>query len=129
MRRRAIALYLCIPAIVAVGALVIAVQREPRGLDVLLGAGFGGFLFYATPFLVWAFVIVAVKLTGPVAHAGFIAALIVLAFFVAVSFFGTRDPSGLPLHWMVYLPFAFVLQASFIVVAILYVRLRRRFGT
>ena len=69
----------------------------------------GGYLFYAGPHLLWAVIAALAKFSGAVWHAGFIASSIALAA-IASLWLGPRDPSGLPLQWMLYWPLALVLQ-------------------
>ena len=69
----------------------------------------GGYLFYAAPHLLWAVIAALAKFSGAVWHAGFIASSIALAA-IASLWLGPRDPSGLPLQWMLCWPLALVLQ-------------------
>ena len=68
----------------------------------------GGYLFYAAPHLLWAVIAALAKFSGAVWHAGFVASSIALAA-IASLWLGPRDPSGLPLQWMLYWPLAVVL--------------------
>ena len=70
---------------------------------------FGGFLFYAGPHLLWAVAAALAKSSRAVWNAGFIASSIALAA-IASLWLGPRDPSGLPLQWMLYWPLAVFLQ-------------------
>ena len=96
MARGTIVRYLCIPAIVALGAFAFALQKEPIEAEMLLSVVLGGFLYYAAPYLVWALVVSVADFSGPVSHAGFIAASIALVALTFVSFL-PGDPSGLPI--------------------------------
>jgi len=101
--------YLSIPAVVTFGAFYVALGREPFGWEMFSAYVLGGYLFYASPHLLWAVFAAIAKISRAVWHAGFIASSVALA---AVSSFwlGPRDPSGLPLQWMLYWPLAILLQ-------------------
>jgi hypothetical protein len=109
MKRTSLAAHLSIPALVTLGAFAVALRRQPFGMEMFAAYVLGGYLFYAAPHLLWAAVAVLAKFSGAVWHAGFVASSIALAA-IASLWLGPRDPSGLPLQWMLYWPLAVVLQ-------------------
>jgi len=127
MPRSIIARYLCIPAMLALGTFAFALRSEPFGIEILLSAVLGGFLFYAAPFLAWALVVSLADLSAPVSHTGFIAPSVALVAITLLSFVA-HDPSGLPMQWLLYWPLAVALQAVSVSVAALYVRRRSKIG-
>lgn len=84
----------------------------------------GGYLFYAAPYLFWAFVTATTKASRVVWHAGFIASSVALAAIVSL-WFGLQDQSGLPLQWALYWPLAVVLQLVIAVGTAIYCRLKK----
>jgi hypothetical protein len=109
MKRALLIAHLSIPAVVTLGAFAVAVRREPFGVEMFSAYVLGGYLFYAAPHLLWAVVAALAKTSRALWHAGFIASSIALAA-IASLWLGPRDPSGLPLQWMLYWPLAIVLQ-------------------
>jgi hypothetical protein len=107
-------LHLIIPALVAAWAVVSTLRFEVFSLGMFATVGILGFLYYSAPHLLWALVAALSKTSSTICHAGFIAANVALLAIVSVPFFGVRDPSGLPLQWVAYWPFALVLQALFV---------------
>ena len=108
MKKKTIFTYLSIPAALAVGVFVYALYKEPFSVEMMSSVLFGVFLFYASPFIVWAIVVAAAKPSNVVAHSGFIASIISLTL-VASFWFLPPDPSGLPLQWMLYWPLSMIL--------------------
>ncbi len=109
MKRTSLAAHLSIPALVALGAFTVALRRQPFGMEMFAAYVLGGYLFYAAPHLLWAIVAARAKVSNAVWHAGFVASSIALAA-IASLWLGPRDPSGLPLQWMLYWPLAVILQ-------------------
>lgn len=109
MKQISLAAHLSIPALVTLGAFAVALRREPLGMEMLAAYVLGGYLFYAAPHLLWAVVATLANFSRPVWHAGFVASSVALAA-IAGLWIGPRDPSGLPLQWMLYWPLAVVLQ-------------------
>lgn len=103
--------HLIIPAFVAAWAVVSALRFEAFSPGMFAAVGILCFLYYSTPHLLWALVAALSKTSNTVCHAGFIAANVALLAIVSLPLFGVRDPSGLPLQWVAYWPFALVLQA------------------
>ena len=101
--------HLCVPAVVAIAGFAVSLRHEPLGLSMFSTYVIGGYLFYAAPHLLWTGFATLVRLSGPMWHSGFIASSIALAA-IASLWLGPRDPSGLPLQWMLYWPLAIVLQ-------------------
>ena len=97
-----------IPAIFAAGVYIYALSRESFSLEMLSSVLIGGFLFYATPHLLWAVIVGVSKPSNMVAHSGFIASTLALALIASFWFF-PPDPSGLPMQWMLYWPLAIIL--------------------
>jgi cellulose synthase/poly-beta-1,6-N-acetylglucosamine synthase-like glycosyltransferase len=121
MKRTTVITYLCIPAILTVGGFAVALRREPFGLEMFAAYVLWGYLFYAAPYLLWVIVAALARFSNAMWHTGFIASSIALAAISSMWLF-PRDPSGLPLQWMLYWPLAVVLQ---IVVACLTALYRR----
>jgi hypothetical protein len=109
MKRRTLLVYLCIPAVLAIGGFVVALQREPFGLQTISNHVVGGYLFYAAPYFLWFGIAALAKFSDALLQAGLIASTVALAAIVSV-WFGPRDPSGLPIQWMLYWPLAVILQ-------------------
>ena len=109
MRRRAVIAYLSVPALLTLGTFVVALQREPLGLQMFAAVVIGGYFFYAAPHLLWVALAALAKFPNAVWHAGLIAASIALLAIAAFWFF-PGDPSGLPMQWFLYWPLAVVLQ-------------------
>jgi len=108
-----LALHLAIPALVAVWAFASALRFEGFSFGAFGGYFLLGFLYYASPHLLWAFVAAFGNASAIVCNAGFIGAHVALIAVVSVSFTGQHDPSGLPLQWLGYWPLALVLVALF----------------
>ncbi len=109
MKRTSLVAHLSIPAVVTLGAFAVALRRELIGVEMFSAYVISGYLFYAAPHLLWAVVAALAKCSGAVWHAGFIASSIALAIIESL-WLGPRDPSGLPIQWMLYWPMAVVLQ-------------------
>jgi len=109
MKRSSLVAYLCIPALVTIGAFTVALGREPLGMEMLVGYVLGGYMSYAAPYLMWATIAGLGKFSNAVFHAGFIASTIALAA-IAILWLFPGDPSGLPLQWILYWPLAAALQ-------------------
>ena len=108
MKRGVLVGYLIAPALVALVSFAIGLRREPLEYDMVV-ALFGGFLFYAAPYLLWSVIAGIGRFSRAAWHAGFVAASVALIAIAILSLF-VRDPSGLPLQWMAYWPLAIVLQ-------------------
>ena len=115
--------YLCIPALLTLGTFVVALRREPFGLEMFAAVVLGGYLFYAAPHLLWVFIGALARFSNAIWHAGLIAASIALAA-IAALWLGPGDPSGLPIQWLLYWPLALVLQVVLAGVTALYRRAR-----
>lgn len=109
MKRTSLLAHLSVPAVVTLGAFAVALMHQPIGVEMFSAYVIGVYLFYAAPHLLWAFVAALAKPSNAVWHAGFVASSIALAA-IASLWLGPRDPSGLPLQWMLYWPLAVVLQ-------------------
>ena len=109
MKRTSLLVHLSIPAVLTLGAFAVALTRQPFGMEMFSTYVIGGYLFYAAPYLLWAVVVALAKPSVAVWHAGFVASSIALAA-IASLWLGPRDPSGLPIQWMLYWPLAIVLQ-------------------
>jgi hypothetical protein len=109
MKRTALITYLSVPAVVTLSTFLVALGREPFGVEMFSSYVLGGYLFYAAPYLFWTLATAAIRVSRVVWHAGFIASSIALAAIVCF-WLGLQDPSGLPLQWMLYWPLAAVLQ-------------------
>ena len=123
MKRATVLAYLCGPALVTLGTFVVALRREPFGLEMFAAMVLGGYLFYAAPHLLWVFIGALVRFSNAMWHAGLVAASIALAAIAAV-WLGPGDSSGLPLQWLVYWPLAVVLQIVLAGLTALYRRAR-----
>ena len=108
MKLRTIIGHVSIPAIFAAGVFVHALGIESFSLEMVASVLFGGFLFYAAPYLLWAVIVAVAKPSNLVAHASFIASTLALAL-TASFWFLPPDPSGLPMQWMLYWPLAIIL--------------------
>ena len=108
MKQRTIFAHISIPAVFAVGVFLYALGRESFSLEMLASVLIGGFLFYAAPYLLWAVIVAVGKPSNVVAHSGFMASTLALAFIASLWFF-PPDPSGLPMQWMLYWPLAIIL--------------------
>jgi hypothetical protein len=124
MKRTSLAAHLSIPALVTLGAFATALRREPFGGEMFASYVLGGYLFYAAPHLLWAVIAALAKFSGAVWHAGFVASTIALAA-IASLWLGPRDPSGLPLQWMLYWPLAIVLQLVIVGGTAIYCRAKK----
>lgn len=109
MKRITLIGYLCIPALLAVGAFAVALRREPLGIEMFTAYVLGGYLFYAAPQLLWVVVAALGRFSNAVWHAGFIASSAALRI-IAILWLFPSDPSGLPIQWLLYWPLAIVLQ-------------------
>ena len=109
MKRTAIAAHLVIPAVLAIGIFVNVLMYKSFEMEMFGVYVVGGYLFYAAPHLLWLLLAALGGFSDRVWHAGFVASSIALAAISAFWFF-PRDPSGLPLQWMLYWPLAVGLQ-------------------
>ena len=109
MKPTTVAAYLCIPALLTLGTFVVALRREPFGLDMFASVVLGGYFFYAAPHLLWVFIAALARFANVLWHAGLIAASVALLAIAALWLF-PGDPSGLPLQWLLYWPLAVILQ-------------------
>lgn len=108
MKLRTIIAHLSTPAAFAAGVFIYAINRESISFEMVTSVLFGGFLFYAAPYLLWAFIVASAKPSNAVAHSGFIANTVALLLIASFWFF-PGDPSGLPMQWMLYWPLALIL--------------------
>jgi hypothetical protein len=106
--RTSIALHLVPPIALAAYGLVSSLRRESLTVELLALQLLGNSLFFGAPYLLWLAVATGLRTAGLLWHLGFLL-LSVLLVAVAVSPIFGRDPSGLPYHWLVYWPVAFVL--------------------
>lgn len=83
----------------------MGLRTEPLTASAVAAYVLGGSLFYAAPHILWAGLVLLLKPTRAVGHAGFVVCTVSLLAITALSFVG-RDPSGLPLQWLVYWPLA-----------------------
>jgi hypothetical protein len=109
-RRKQLLAHLAVPAVVAVVGLVIGLVRGPVDFSSVVAYSTGGLVFYAAPHLLWTLIAARNGITGVLWHAGFLAASAALVAIGLLSLFGGRDPSGLPMQWMLYWPLAVVPQ-------------------
>jgi len=122
-------LHLAVPALGAAWAFASALRFEAFGLSAFGIYFLLGFLFYAAPHLLWAFVATVGAASGAVCHAGFIGAHVALMAVVSASLSGQHDPSGLPLQWLGYWPLALALEALFAAVTAAFRNGFARIGT
>ena len=108
MKLKTIFAHISIPAVFAAGVFIYDLNKESFSLEMLASVLFGGFLFYAAPYLLWAAIVVLVKVSNLVAHSGFIAITISLLLIASFWLF-PGEPSGLPMQWMLYWPLAIIL--------------------
>lgn len=125
MKRTAIAAYLSIPAIFAIGIFVVALSREPSGIEMFSAYVVGGYLFYAAPYLLWAVIAALAGFSVKVWHAGLIASSLALAA-ISVFWFFPGDRSGFPIQWMLYWPLAIALQTVVAVFTAIFIRTKQR---
>ena len=123
MRRKAVVAYLGVPALLTLGTLVVALQREPFGLQMFAAVVIGGYFFYAAPHLLWVVLAALAKFSNALWHAGLIAASIAMLAIAAFWLF-PGDPSGLPMQWLLYWPLAVILQIVLAGLTALYKRTR-----
>jgi len=109
MKRSTVLAHLCIPALLTGGTFAVALSRDPFSIEMFSTYVLGGYLFYAAPHLLWATIAALARFSSVMWHAGFIASSIALVVISAFWFF-PRDPSGLPIQWMLYWPLAVALQ-------------------
>lgn len=103
MKKKALALYIGLPVLFAVAVFVYSLGREEFGIDMFVSYFLMAPLFYSAPQLLWAGIATLVKPSSFVWHAGFIGCTVVLFALAIIPLFA-RDPSGLPLQWMLYWP-------------------------
>ena len=108
MKRSLLVRYLIAPALLALVGFAIALSREPLEHEMVVSL-LGGFLFYAAPYLLWSVIAGIGRFSQAAWHAGFVAASVALIAIAILSLLA-RDPSGLPLQWMLYWPLAIILQ-------------------
>lgn len=123
MKPTTVVAHLGIPALLTLVTLVVALRREPFGLEMFATVVLGGYFFYAAPHLLWVVVSALAKFSTALWHAGLIAASIAMGAIATLSLF-PGDPSGLPLQWFLYWPLAVVLQIVLAGVTALYRRAR-----
>jgi len=109
MKRVMLVAHLCIPALLTVGVFVVALGREPFGLEMFVATVLEGYLFYAAPHLLWALIATLSKCSNRLWHAGFVASTVALVAISALWLF-PGDRSGLPMQWLLYWPLAIFLQ-------------------
>jgi hypothetical protein len=115
MKRAHLLAHLSLPVFVALLGLVLSLRREPLTGELLLSHLAWGLLFYAAPHLLWAALSAAARPVSVVRHAGFVASSSALLLVDALSFWGPRDPSGLPYQWLAYWPLAGLLLVVVVV--------------
>jgi len=109
MKLKTIIAHIGVPAVFAACVFIYAIiNSEPFSLEILASVLFGGFLFYAAPYLLWAVIVAITKASNLVAHVGFISITISLLS-IASFWFSPGDPSGLPMQWLLYWPLAIIL--------------------
>lgn len=124
MKRTSLVLHLSFPAIVTLGAFAVALEYKPIGVEMFFAYVVGGYLFYAGPHLLWAVAVALIKPSRVVGHAGFLGATAALAV-IACIWLAPRDPSGLPLQWLLYWPLAIVFQLVITGAAVIYRRIKK----
>jgi hypothetical protein len=108
--------HLIVPAAVAIWAIVDVTRAGTKTLGEYVTVGGFGFLFYASPHLLWFAVATMSRASTAVTHSGFLAANLVLIWIATYPLWGHADPSGLPLQWLAYWPFALGLQLLTVIV-------------
>jgi len=124
MNIKSVSAYLSIPVIFATVVFIYALTegREFSTTDVL-SILVGSFFFYAAPFILWTFLVLVAKVRKVVIHAGFIGVTAALLL-IASAWLGPRDPSGLPIQWMMYWPLAGILLVVFAGAATVYLKIK-----
>ena len=125
MKRTAVIAHLCIPAVLALGVFAMVLRNEPLRMEIFVAYVVMGYLFYAAPHLLWAVVATLFRFSNAVWHAGFLASNIALAA-VALFWLFPRDPSGLPMQWLLYWPLAIVLLIVLTSLTAVYKRVHKR---
>ena len=82
-----------------------------------------GYFFYSAPYFLWAFLVLIAKVRKQVTHIGFIGLTIALLLIASV-WLGPRDPSGLPIQWMLYWPLAGILLLVFAGATTIYLNIK-----
>ena len=113
--RKAIFGHLSVPALFTLVVFAYILTREAFGMEMFAAYVIMSGLFYAAPHLLWLVVAGIGKFPRMVWHAGFIAASIAL-FAIALFWLLPRDPSALPLQWVLYWPLALAMQIVFVCV-------------
>ena len=102
--------YIAIPILLAIGVSIFSFLKNESDLFSSLSLFLYGSLFYGAPYFIWAFVHFVAKPSGLIVHAGYIGATVALVY-IASPWLLPPDPSGLPIQWMAYWPFAVVFMA------------------
>lgn len=124
MRKTTLVAYLAAPALMTLVGLGLALTREPISVEMLWAVVVEAFLFYAAPYLLWLFISAMVQFSLPVRHAGLIGCSITLVSLAVLPLIFGGDPSGLPMHWLLYWPMAAVLAVTGAIATAVYTRLR-----
>jgi hypothetical protein len=101
--------YLTLPALFTVIVFISGELAKHKISAELLFSGLVlAYLFYAAPYILWAGIVAAMRVSNITAHTGFIAVTVSLLV-IASAWLFPGDPSGLPLQWMLYWPLALLL--------------------
>jgi hypothetical protein len=109
MKLKSVVAHLCVPGLLAVGVFFVALGRESFGMEMFAATLIGGYLFYAAPHLWWTLIAGLGHFSDATWHMGYVASSTSLAA-IATFWFFPRDPSGLPMQWLIYWPLAIILQ-------------------
>lgn len=124
MNIKIVSAYLMVPVVFSTAVFVCAITYKYEfSLEHMTSILVGGFFFYAAPFILWAFLVLVAKVRKFVIHAGFIGVTVSLLLIASV-WLGPRDPSGLPIQWMMYWPLAGILLVVFAGAATMYLNIK-----
>lgn len=123
-KRSATLMHLAVPLALAAWALGQALRREPFGLEVVAAQLLGSGLFFAAPHLLWLAIAARLRLVETPWHAGLVVSSLALLFVAVSPVLGRGDPSGLPYHWLLYWPLAFLGQLAVGVATFIHRRVR-----
>ena len=105
--------YLFIPILFSFLAVSFVIFTGKHNQANFLGLLISSTLFYCTPFFILSFIFSVSSAKSKYIHFGHIGATIALTL-IASLWLLPRDPSGLPIQWMMYYPLSLILVLIFL---------------
>jgi hypothetical protein len=124
MNQRSLLWHLLLPIGVLSMLVASLVKNSPSSISDTVVGIVANALYLLAPYAGFLLLAATVKPRPITAHAGLLSFSTALLSVLAIGYFGTRDPSGLPYHWVLYWPLCLVGILIFCGVAVVLQRIR-----